>query len=377
MNTNKTNFIKNTALYIGIGLFTLSPVVSYASLKVPLVNTNPATYVEQTTAELRGFTSPGTADNAFVWFEYGTNVNELVMTTGKTEYRTMFNAYSKISGLTPGTKYYFRLVAENDAGKTEGSIKSFFTKQPIVVNNTNNSNANNNNNNGSSNNSNSVVVSTKNATDISSNLFVVYGQIVTNQQGSKTSWFEYGKTTSLGNKTPNKNLGSGSNVTFSEAITDLAENTTYYYRAVTQIGNNTHKGDILNAKTSVKNTSAVSGNISGNGSGSRLAINYDQNNISNQSGQTAQTGRSGSASVVGTSAGSFFPNTFWGWFIAVVIIGLIIWIGTLIFKKREKNGININEVMPRTKELEFEQEIREAMTKKASPGFPLPGQETK
>src|SRR3990167_7222458 len=129
MNTyiSISNIIKGTVLYVGIGLFVLFPLASLATEGAPTAKTNVPVHVKQNTAELRGFTSPGTAENAYVWFEYGTSADELIITTEKTYYFTMFNAYSKISGLSSRTKYYFRLVAENDNGETKGNIRSFIT----------------------------------------------------------------------------------------------------------------------------------------------------------------------------------------------------------------------------------------------------------
>ena len=104
-----------------------------SSPPLPTVHTDNATIVGQNVATLNGTVNPnGFATEA--WFEYGTNPNLASFDNTATH---SFAAGSitqpvtqGISGLTPGTTYYFRLVASNANGWTEGDIFSFTTHNP-------------------------------------------------------------------------------------------------------------------------------------------------------------------------------------------------------------------------------------------------------
>jgi hypothetical protein len=93
----------------------------------PAVTTGDATYVTNTTARLNGsLTSLGGAGSVNVSFEYGTVSGSYTIETD-TQAMTANGDFSfNLSGLTPGTAYYFRAKAAG-AGTAYGEEKSFTT----------------------------------------------------------------------------------------------------------------------------------------------------------------------------------------------------------------------------------------------------------
>ncbi|MEK7766995.1 MAG: hypothetical protein AAB368_12230, partial [bacterium] len=79
-------------------------------------------------------------------------------------------------------------------------------------------------------------VSTSTPTNIGYNYATLNGYVNSNGNINTRAWFEWGTGTYYGNQTNQVNYGSGSS-NYSYDIGGLAQNTTYYYRAVAQ-GNN-------------------------------------------------------------------------------------------------------------------------------------------
>ena len=84
------------------------------------------------------------------------------------------------------------------------------------------------------------------------------GLSTNNTNSDSVGYFEYGTTADLGNKTNQANIGSQNTTTFSNVITGLASNTTYYCRAVTINNAGTKKGEIISFKTKSNETKYVS-----------------------------------------------------------------------------------------------------------------------
>ncbi|MFO0793286.1 MAG: fibronectin type III domain-containing protein [Candidatus Brocadiaceae bacterium] len=95
----------------------------------PTVKTGKATKVTVGSAVLNG-TANAQGATTKVWFEYGTtigvykkkSINKMV--NGKINKKIS----ASIKKLSPGTKYYYRIAAQNKAGTSYGSEKSFSTK---------------------------------------------------------------------------------------------------------------------------------------------------------------------------------------------------------------------------------------------------------
>jgi hypothetical protein len=74
--------------------------------------------------------------------------------------------------------------------------------------------------------------------------------IATNAGNYQTNlYFEWGRTTSLGNQTQSQTAFATADVTFFEVLSGLSPNTTYFFRAVAQNSTGTYKGEIKSFTT--------------------------------------------------------------------------------------------------------------------------------
>jgi len=94
------------------------------------VTTSAATLVEESTATLNGEIADDGGEACQYHFEYDTNSGEpYAHHTGWTGSKTSGQSFSEaISGLSKGTKYYFRAQAKNSGGTASGSELTFLTK---------------------------------------------------------------------------------------------------------------------------------------------------------------------------------------------------------------------------------------------------------
>ena len=104
----------------------------------PTATTNPVSSISGTTATLNGLVNPQNLLTA-VSFCYGTNANfsnctQVVSPQSPLAAGTSNASVSaSIQGLTPGTTYYVRVDASNNAGSTLGNALSFTTPAPPAV----------------------------------------------------------------------------------------------------------------------------------------------------------------------------------------------------------------------------------------------------
>ena len=211
-----------------------------SSPPLPTVHTDNATIVGQNVATLNGTVNPnGFATGA--WFEYGTNPNLASFDNTTTQ---NFSAGSipqpvtqGISGLTPGTTYYFRQVASSVNGWVEGNISSFTTHNPPPV------------------------VTTNAPTAITLTGGTLNGTV--NPNGAATDvWFEYGDDPNLVVFTPtdNQSLAAGRvPVPIGLPLSGLNSGKTYYYRAVAASVEGEVIGDILSFSTDFPPPAATTG----------------------------------------------------------------------------------------------------------------------
>ena len=143
-------------------------------------------------------------------FEWGTDPNNLVnITSIRTAKLGASSPAQSISGLTQGTTYYFRVVASNSVGTTNGVVLPFTPASgPKIF--------------------------TVSATNIGPDQATLQGLI--NTEGSDTqAWFEWGPDATLGFSTPPQDIGSvRGQQTVAATITGLQPSTTYSYRFVGQ-----------------------------------------------------------------------------------------------------------------------------------------------
>jgi hypothetical protein len=196
------------------------------TLPLPTVTTNPATSITTTGATLNANVNPNGRET-YAWFEYGetaslgTSIDNVNRGSGTVNVA----ASTTLTGLKVATQYYFRLVAANSAGTSNGTILTFTTAGGAPT------------------------VTTIAATTVTAHGAVLNADV--NPSALLTfSWFEYGTTPSLGTVVDNVNRGSGSsNVSIDTTLSSLLLNTKYYYRVVANNSVGTTNGGLLNFTT--------------------------------------------------------------------------------------------------------------------------------
>ena len=223
------------------------------------VTTLSATSIDEDSARLRGEVTNGS--NVDVWFVIDDNDSTPSCSDDDLEYTVSGDfddgdEFSRtVSGLDEDETYYFRACSNDDSG----TVRSFTTDDDSG--NNNNDDDNDNNNNGNNNNFDDLVALTSYATSITVNSAILNGVSIINEGGSGNTWFEYGVTTAMGNRTPNQSVGTGtSNV--SRQILGLSQGVNYYFRIVVQNNTGTDYGDISTFKT----TGGSTGNTNTSGS---------------------------------------------------------------------------------------------------------------
>lgn len=198
------------------------------------VNTLSATEVTETSAKLRGESrTDGTA--ADVWFEYATSASDLSNTGNGSQGGTTTPDYGQgasfqwlshfrtVNNLQSNTTYYYQVCAET-GNLIECDPYETFTTQGQIINNP------------------VIQIDTLPEQAVTEDSATLRGQVVEQQDGNVTTWFEYGtnqSNVSNGNGATLSVSGTfGQGNIFSRNLTGLANNTTYYYRACGQDQNN-------------------------------------------------------------------------------------------------------------------------------------------
>ncbi|MCX6820024.1 MAG: hypothetical protein NT019_01915 [Candidatus Adlerbacteria bacterium] len=185
------------------------------------------------TAIVTGSIVPNGALTSY-WYEYG-----LTAALGaKTAAQIVGSGYSSFSapgyivGLSRDTTYYFRLVAENQYGRTYGAAHTLLTTHSTPAP------------------QGGVPTSTTVSADgITKTAVNLHGQVIPN--GASTQfWFEYGTTVALGNTTSLQSVGSGTAVVpAATSLSGLQPLTTYYFRLNAQNQFGTVNGGTLSFTT--------------------------------------------------------------------------------------------------------------------------------
>ncbi len=225
-----------TALYGGDGANQSAGPTSCASpgasvtvtASTPTVAAGGASGVTASAATVTGTVTPNGASTAYV-FEYGPSLSFGSITApADAGSGPAANPVSgSLSGLSPGTTYYFRLVASNSQGTAFGPVGSFVTTAPVTA----------------------PVAVTLAPQSVSDGSAVLAGQV--NPGGQATAYtFEYGTTTSFGSITPVVELDSAqAPEPVSSLAGGLASNTTYLYRVVATNAAATTVGGVMSFTT--------------------------------------------------------------------------------------------------------------------------------
>jgi CubicO group peptidase (beta-lactamase class C family) len=202
-----------------------------APLQAPVVTTNAATSVTETGGTVNGAVNPNGQETT-AWFEWGTDpgLSTFSSTAGQSvgSGTTSQAVNAALSGLSPGTAYYFRAVASNAGGTAKGSILTFSTTAPLQA----------------------PAVTTDAATAVTGAGATVNGTVNPNGQET-TARFEWGTDPVLStfSSTSEQDLGSGTTSQAVNAALSGLSPGTYYFRAVASNAGGTAKGSILTFST--------------------------------------------------------------------------------------------------------------------------------
>ena len=179
----------------------------------PTFDNAPATNITTTSATLNGSFQANGASTTNIRFEYGTTPL-LGSVTPYTPYTTASGTVNvSITGLTPGTQYFFRIMGNTTSGVAFAQTVFNFTTTAVVT----------------------PSVMTTPATAVSQTTATMNGYFDTNGLDSQV-WFEYGTDAALSTPvwTTKTSESAGTNGSFSIPVTGLSMNTKYYFRAVGQ-----------------------------------------------------------------------------------------------------------------------------------------------
>jgi hypothetical protein len=191
-------------------------LVSAAQAASPTVSTVNATSIGQTAATLRADVNPHGAATTYA-FQYATTTSPTTDYGAQTPARNAGGGTAakrvtfRLTGLTPGVRYHFRVIASNADGTSAGADRSFKTtlppaKPPAVL---------------------GTAPSAPSANGVTFTALLNPGAATT------TYRFQYGTSTAYGLETFGKSIGAGvvpQSVSF--RINSLAPHTTYHFRVV-------------------------------------------------------------------------------------------------------------------------------------------------
>jgi phosphodiesterase/alkaline phosphatase D-like protein len=253
-----------------------------------------------------GATLTGTVDSknhsTTVTFEYGTDTN--YGTTVTADQSPVIGEWSvgvskAITGLTSGTTYHYRVVAQNAYGTSYGADMTFYTQAPTAP-----------------------TAATNAATSVSASGATLNGTVNGNNY-TTTVTFQYGTSTSYGTTvTADQSPVTGAVATaVSKTITGLLPNTTYHYRVKAEGFGTTYGADMTfttaGSPTAVTNTASavgattatVNGTVNANNVSTTVTFEYGLNTNYGKVVTASQSPVTGSTdTAVSKQLTSLIPN---------------------------------------------------------------------
>ena len=222
--------------------FFILPIPSFAqqsAVKIekslPIITTSDADSTATSTARLAGSFEENTAKLS-TWFEWGTTSDLGKSTTPTDQMGETDDFMTILTGLSPGTIYYFRADGKNANGTTKGQIYSFATS---LIDGTNAF-------------INYTKVKNSNASQIDESSVKLSSHIDPNNTET-TYWFEWGADPKfLINSTPVQTLGSKDPADVSISLTDLPKDSIFYFRTTAQNKYGIVRGDVVRSWTTSK-----------------------------------------------------------------------------------------------------------------------------
>ena len=212
--------IGGLALGAVLTLFAASPALAAGQTSTV---TNAATGVSSTSMTLSGTYTVQSVGGADTWFQYGTTSSMSATTPIVHDSNSSDSFSATLTGLTAGTKYYYRAIASNStSGPGYGTVLS--TTTATVKN------------------AQALTIGSENVTATSATLM---GAFAANGGANPATEFVYG-TSSTNPSTETQFVPedtSGGN--FTTDISGLTPDTTYYFKAVLQTDNGTVYGTLI------------------------------------------------------------------------------------------------------------------------------------
>lgn len=285
--------------------------------RAPYVVTKGSDNISTSEATLNGF-----VDSSYlyttVWFEWG--ANGILNNSTQYHYGTDASNYArKITGLTPNTVYSYRAAGRNSQGTAYGDILSFRTVVGVpnaIYYYPSNNQAN-------------LSAITNPATSVAATSAQINALVINSENSSSNSWFEWGTTGALGNKTTSVSTGILPAIRHASTMYGLAPNTTYYYRAVAE--NSAFRN--IGATLSFTTRSAIS-------AVSRTTNTTNNSSTSNTTTLVKEITPARTVETITTQdeivpylasnvlgGGSFLPRNILGWLLIIVLILALILLG--------------------------------------------------
>ncbi|WP_272183843.1 carboxypeptidase regulatory-like domain-containing protein [Bacteroides thetaiotaomicron] len=222
LDAGKTYYVRAYAVNNKGTVYSEQRNITMPYIKKPIVKTQGATDIGKDVATLNGNITDNGGDKIIeCGFYYGTSENtEIKKSLGDNSLSALKLV---LTNLKESTTYYYKAYATNSKGTAYGEIMSFKTLSE-----------------------NALTVETKSATDITTKSATLNGTVLDRGSSNIT---EYGFYYGTNENTTNKKKLENSMDELKLNLTELAEGTTYYYKAYATNSKGTSYGEVLNFTT--------------------------------------------------------------------------------------------------------------------------------